>query len=107
MIYELREYKAVPGKMAAMVKRFNDDSLRLFKKHSMEVVFLSLTTFGQDTVNELVYVLKFDSEQDLATKWQAFYADTEWHNVRDASEVDGPLVVSVGRRILSPDAFVI
>ncbi|MBQ5265197.1 hypothetical protein FD776_13680 [Klebsiella pneumoniae] len=47
MIYELREYKAVPGKMAAMVKRFNDNSLRLFKKHSMEVVFLSLTTFGQ------------------------------------------------------------
>ncbi|RWR03029.1 hypothetical protein ED28_04310 [[Pantoea] beijingensis] len=105
MIYELREYTAVPGRMAAMVKRFNEESLRLFKKHGMEVVFLSLTTFGRDTVNELVYVLKFDSEQDLATKWQAFYADPEWHTVRDESEVDGPLVVSVGRRVLSPDAF--
>ncbi|WNJ82181.1 NIPSNAP family protein (plasmid) [Cedecea neteri] len=107
MIYELREYTAVPGKMAAMVKRFNEESLRLFKKHGMEVVFLSLTTFGPDTVNELVYVLKFDSEQDMATKWQAFYSDTEWHNVRDTSEIDGPLVVSVSRRVLSPDVFAI
>ena len=105
MIYELREYKTVPGKMPAMVKRFNDDSFRLFKKHGMEVVFMSLTTFGQDTINELVYVLKFDSEQDMASKWAAFYADTEWHAVRDASEADGPLVVTVSRRVLSPDAF--
>ncbi len=105
MIYELREYTTVPGKMPAMVKRFNDDSLRIFKKHGMDVVFMSLTQFGTDTINELVYVLKFESEQDMASKWAAFYADTEWHAVRDSSEADGPLVVKVSRRVLTPDAF--
>ncbi len=91
--------------MPAMVKRFNDDSLRIFMKHGMDVVFMGLTQFGEDTINELVYVLQFESEQDMAAKWAAFYADTEWHAVRDASEADGPLVVKVGRRVLNPAPF--
>ncbi len=105
MIYELREYTTVPGKMPAMVRRFNDDSFRLFQKHGMDVVFMGLTQFGENAINELVYVLKFESEQDMASKWAAFYADTEWHAVRDASEADGPLAVKVSRRVLNPDAF--
>jgi hypothetical protein len=91
--------------MSAMVKRFNEDSLRIFKKHGMDVVFMSLTQLGEDTINELVYVLKFDSEQDMASKWSAFYADNEWHGVRDASEANGPLVVKVRRRVLNPNDF--
>ncbi len=111
MIYELREYTTVPGRMPAMVKRFNEDSLRIFKGHGMDVVFMALTRFGEDTINELVYVLKtglcpeIRVRAGMATKWAAFYADTEWHAVRDSSEADGPLVVKVSRRVLNPDAF--
>ena len=38
MIYELRTYIIVPGRMADIERRFCDVTLRLFQKHGMEVV---------------------------------------------------------------------
>ena len=105
MIYELREYTTVPGRMPALINRFNDHTLRIFAKHGMEVVFMSLTEMGSNANNELVYVMRFDSYEDMATKWAAFRADPEWEEVRQASEADGPIVAKVGRRVLSPAAF--
>ena len=105
MIYELREYTAVPGRMPALVSRFKDHTLGIFARLGMEVVFMSVTELGADSSNELVYVMKFDSYDDMATKWAAFRADREWNEVRRASEADGPIVVAVGRRLLNPAAF--
>ena len=105
MIYELREYTTVPGRMPALIKRFNDHTLRIFARLGMEVVFMSLTEVGSNVNNELVYVMRFDSYEDMATKWAAFRADPEWEEVRRASEADGPIVAKLGRRVLSPAAF--
>ncbi|OLT08985.1 NIPSNAP family containing protein [Pseudonocardia sp. CNS-139] len=105
MIYELREYTTVPGRLPALVKRFNDHTLRIFERLGMDVVFMSLTDLGANTTNELVYVMRFDSYEDMAAKWAAFRADPEWNDVRGASEVDGPIVAAVSRRVLSPAAF--
>ena len=105
MIYELREYTTVPGRMPALVTRFKDHTLGIFARLGMEVVFISVTELGADSSNELVYVLKFDSYDDMATKWAAFRADPEWNEVRRASEADGPIVVAIGRRLLNPAAF--
>ncbi|WP_219412986.1 NIPSNAP family protein [Pseudonocardia nigra] len=105
MIYEIREYTTVPGRMPALVTRFNDHTLGLFAKHAMEVVFLSLTELGANSTNELVYVLRFDSYAEMAEKWAAFQADPEWRDARGASEADGPIVASINRRVLSPAAF--
>jgi hypothetical protein len=105
MIYELREYTAVPGRMPALVSRFKDHTLGIFARLGMEVVFMSVTELGADSSNELVYVMKFDSYDDMATKWAAFRVDPEWNEVRRASEADGPIVVAVGRRLLNPAAF--
>ena len=41
MIYELREYTAVLGRMPALVKRFNEHTLKLFEKHDIDCVFCS------------------------------------------------------------------
>jgi hypothetical protein len=105
VIYELREYTTVPGRLPALIKRFNDHTLRIFARLGMEVVFMSVTEIGSDVNNELVYVMRFDSYEDMATKWAAFRADPEWEQVRQASEVDGPIVAKVGRRVLNPAAF--
>jgi hypothetical protein len=105
VIYELREYTTVPGRMPALIKRFNEHTLRIFAKHGMEVVFMSLTEIGSSVNNELVYVMRFDSLDDMATKWAAFRADPEWDQARQASEADGPIVVSINRRVLNPAAF--
>ena len=105
MIYELREYTTVPGRMPALIKRFKDHTLDIFARLGMEVVFMSTTDLGPNVSNELVYVMRFDSYEDMAAKWTAFRADPEWNEVRKASEADGPIVAAVSRRVLSPAAF--
>jgi hypothetical protein len=37
-VYELRTYKANPGKLEALHTRFRDHTCRLFKKHGMEMI---------------------------------------------------------------------
>ncbi|MER5756935.1 NIPSNAP family protein [Streptomyces sp. NPDC002088] len=105
MIYELREYTAVPGRLPALIRRFNEHALKLLAKHGMELVFISLTEFGRNTVNQVVYVLRFDSYDDLERKWAALLADPEWIEAKRLSEVDGPIVASLERRILTPTPF--
>ena len=105
MIYEIREYTTVPGRMPALVRRFKHDTLSIFARMGMEVTFMSLTELGDDSNNELVYVMRFDSYDDMATKWAAFQADPEWRAARKASEADGPIVAKIRRRVLNPGAF--
>ena len=105
MIYELREYTAVPGKLPALIQRFNEHTLELFEKHGMDLVFISHTQLGDNSLNEVVYMLRFDSYDDLERRWAGFLADPEWRRVKAESEVDGPLNVSVRRRILDPSVF--
>ncbi|QYB00182.1 NIPSNAP family protein (plasmid) [Rhodococcus sp. USK10] len=105
MIYELREYTTVPGRMGDVVKRFNDHAIALFKKHGMDLMFISKTEFGDVSNNELVFALRFDSYGDMEHKWHAFHGDPAWQTVRAESEKDGPLVSTVRRRILDPTAF--
>jgi hypothetical protein len=38
MIYELRSYEVVPGRMPAMHARFKNHTVGLFKKHGIEVL---------------------------------------------------------------------
>ncbi len=105
MLYELREYEAVPGRLAALVARFRDHTLGLFERHGIEVVFISVTEFGENSNNELVYVVRFESYQQMQERWAAFQGDPEWQQVRRDSEKDGPLVARLSRRLLNAAAF--
>ncbi|WP_214368304.1 NIPSNAP family protein [Pseudonocardia sp. H11422] len=105
MIYEIREYTTVPGRMPALIKRFKDHTLGIFAKHGMECVFISLTELGDNGNNELVYVMKWDSYAEMADKWAAMMSDPEWVKVKAASEEDGPIVAKLSRRVLNPGAF--
>jgi hypothetical protein len=105
MLYELREYESVPGRMPALVSRFRDHTLGLFEKHGIEVVFMSLTEFGGNSNNELVYVVRFDSYQQMQECWASFQADPDWQQARRESEKDGPLVARLSRRLLNGAAF--
>jgi hypothetical protein len=105
VIYELREYVTVPGRMPALVNRFNEHTLRIFAKHGFDLTFISLTGLGDNSNNELVYVLRFDDYGDMERKWAAFQADPEWQKARAASEEDGPIVAQLRRRVLNPTPF--
>jgi len=105
VIYELREYVTVPGRMPALVKRFNEHTLRIFDRLGFELSFISLTGLGDNSSNELVYVLKFEDYGEMERKWAAFQGDAEWLAARAASEQDGPIVAQLRRRVLNPTPF--
>jgi hypothetical protein len=103
MIHEYRAYYIMPGRMPDIQKRFAEVTMKLFKKHGIEVVGFWEPVIGES--NELVYICAYP---DLATRervWKAFMADPEWQAARKASEANGPLVERVVNKIWRPTAF--
>lgn len=105
MIYEIREYTTVPGRMPALVQRFKEHGFAAFERHGIELVLISPTSLGEVSNNELVYVVRFDSYQEMADKWHALNADPDWLAARKASEEGGAIVARLSRRVLDPSPF--
>src|SRR5215475_4484522 len=94
--FELRTYYAAPGKLEELHARFRDNTLRIFKKHGMEVVgFWGPTDKEKGSENTLVYVLAFPSREAREKAWKEFGADPEWKKVAGDSEKNGKLTEKV------------
>ncbi|MDR3408150.1 MAG: NIPSNAP family protein [Methylovirgula sp.] len=104
MIYELRVYQPVPGRMAKLQARFRDKLVPLWQESGIRPLGFWTTLIG-DSSNELSYILQWDSLADRERKWTAFQNDPAWHKIRDESERDGPLVASIHNQILAPTDF--
>lgn len=104
MIHELREYEAVPGQMPRLLVRFEDQLLPIWVKHGILPLGFWTTVVGQSS-NRLTYMLAWKSLSDRETRWTAFQSDPEWHQVRDESEREGPIVAFIRNQILNPTAF--
>ena len=104
MIYELRIYTAMPGKMPALLTRFRDHTCEIFERHGMKNVGYWLNAVGGRT-DELWYILAYDSLAAREKAWESLMADTHWHKIRADSEVDGPLVHHAENRFMNPTDF--
>lgn len=104
MLYELRVYEALPGKMPALNRRFADVTLGLFAKHGIEVVGFWTNEVGGWS-DELTYMLRFADLGDRERRWAAFGADPDWQTARAASEADGPLLRRIRAQFLRPTAY--
>jgi hypothetical protein len=105
VVYELREYTAVPGRLPALIDRFNTTAIPLFARHGMDLVYIGRTNFGENSFGELVYMLSFADTADMDAKWARFIQDPEWVAAETASEADGPLIQTLKRRLLDPSPF--
>ena len=103
MIYELRSYEVVPGRMPAMHARFQNHTLGLFRRHHIEVVGFWEAIIG--TSNALHYMVRFDDLAHRERAWAGFGADPEWHRVRAESERDGPIVARIRNEIWRPSPY--
>jgi hypothetical protein len=104
MIYELRVYHTVPGRLPALVQRFDTVTCRLFEKHGIKQVGFWTVAIGESNT-DLVYMLQFESLSDREKKFAAFAADPEWIEARAKSEADGPIIASITNSILMPTTF--
>jgi hypothetical protein len=91
-IYEMRVYKANPGKFEAMHARFRDHTCKLFQKHGIELVGFWTPTQGGEAKTTLIYILAYPNAAAQKKMWQAFLDDPVWKKVKEESEKDGVLV---------------
>lgn len=99
--YEIRTYIAAPGKLEDLHARFRNHTMKLFKKHGMEVVgFWGPTDKEKGSENTLVYVMAYPNRAARDAAWKAFAADPEWQKARAESEKNGRLAEKVESVIL-------
>jgi hypothetical protein len=104
MIYELRVYHCVPGRLPDLLKRFDTITLNIWQRHGIEQAGFWTVLVGESN-QILYYMLKFDSLADREKKWNAFQADPEWHAARAETERNGPIVAKVVNSFLQPTGF--
>jgi hypothetical protein len=104
MIYELRIYRAMPGRLPALLSRFQDHTLRIWEKHGIRQAGFWTTLVGESN-QELTYLLAWESLAEREERWAAFQADPDWVATRKESEKDGPLVRDIRNQLLAPTAF--
>ncbi len=93
-VYELRIYHCHPGRLNALIARFQNHTTGIFEKHNMENVGYWLPTDPEKS-NDLYYILAYPSMEARNESWKAFGSDPEWKKVASESEADGKIVASV------------
>ncbi len=104
MVYEQRIYSCIPGRLPALLKRFEHTTIPIWEKHGIRSIGLWTVAIGEGS-HDLHYILAWDSLADREKKWGAFGADPDWQNGKAESEKDGPIIANIKSTILQPTAF--
>ena len=104
MIYEIRVYRCVPGRLPALLNRFSTITLKLWEKHGIKQAGFWTTLVGESN-QDLTYLLAWESLADRDKKWAAFQADPDWIAGRAKSEEDGQIILNIVSQLLVPTAF--
>ena len=104
MIHELRIYHCLPGRLPALLSRFETITLKLWERHGIRQAGFWTVAVG-DSNQDLYYLLEWASLAERETRWNAFMSDPEWLAKRAETEKDGPIVASISNLILQPTSF--
>ncbi|MBI10507.1 MAG: NIPSNAP family protein [Rhodospirillaceae bacterium] len=104
MIHELRIYHCVPGRLPALLNRFDTITLKLWEKHGIRQAGFWTMLVG-DSNQDLYYMLEWESLAEREEKWNKFAADPEWLEKRAETEKDGQIVAKVVNYMLQPTSF--
>ena len=75
MIYEFKTYRATPGSIAALIKRFNEKTMPIFARLGIEVQYCWTSDEEPDA---FFYLVGYASEEAKKAASAAFSADPEW-----------------------------
>lgn len=97
-VFELRTYHTNPGKLDALLARFRDHTVELFKKHGM--INVAYWTPVENDEQVLIYLMAYPSREKRDEMWKAFLDDPDWKAAYAASIKDGKLVKKVDQVFL-------
>jgi hypothetical protein len=104
-VYELRVYHAAPAKLADLLARFREHTVKLFDRHGMKSVAYWTPADEPEKSNMLIYILRHPSREAAAANWKSFQDDPEWKSVQEKSEANGKLVEKVDSTFLALTDF--
>lgn len=104
MIYELRIYDCCPGRLPALLNRFQNTTLKIWDRHGIKQAGFWTTLVGESN-HQLIYMLSWNNLAEREEKWGKFMVDPEWIEKRAASEKDAPIVKNVSSQFIVPTAF--
>jgi hypothetical protein len=105
VVYELRVYHALPGKLGDLLARFRDHTVAFFARHGIKSVAYWTPVDEPQKSDTLVYILRHPSREAAAANWKSFQDDPEWKSVRDKSEENGKLVEKIDSTYLTLTDF--
>jgi hypothetical protein len=103
VIYELRIYDVIPGKLQALNDRFANTTARIFEKHGIKVIGFWTDIVGVS--NRLNYMVAFDDLAHRESAWRETLSDPELVQVFAESEKDGPLIARMTNTIMRPTSY--
>lgn len=105
-VFELRTYSQLPGRNPAILARFKDHTMKLFKQHGLKNIAY-FTTIEKDPAvqSKLVYLVSHPSEEIAKTNWTAFVNDPKWKKVAADSEKDGKIIEKIESVYMKPTSF--
>jgi hypothetical protein len=104
MIYETRVYRCLPGRLPALLNRFETTTLKLWEGHGIRPIGFFTTLVGESSL-DLTYILAWESMAEREQKWNAFATDPAWLTARAKTEEDGQIVGNIANQFLQPTAF--
>ncbi len=104
MLYELRTYHAMPGRLPDLNRRFAEITMGFFKKHNVQVVGVWTNELGGSS-DQLIYMLAYDSLADREINWRWFFAYKNRLAQFAETEKNGPLLRRLTAHILRPTAY--
>jgi NIPSNAP len=104
LIHELRIYHCMPGRLPALLERFEKTTLGIWARHGIRQAGFWTVMVGPSN-HDLYYLLEWESLAERERKMAAFQQDPEWLAKRAESEKDGPIMSSFTNLFLQPTAF--
>jgi hypothetical protein len=104
MLYELRKYEVLPGKLPPLLNRFDTFTIHKWAEYGIRPIGFFTPQIGAAN-NLLIYILGWESAEERVTKFGKWQADPERARVWEETEKDGPLIRRVGNLLMQPTAF--
>ena len=103
MIYEMRVYRAVPGRLPALLKRFENTTLKIWDKHGIKQAGFWTALIG-DSNHELTLSARLGIARRAREEMERLHGDPAWVS-RPAtdSEKDGPIIANIEQSVPAAD----
>jgi hypothetical protein len=104
VIYEYRVYTCLPGRLPALLARFENTTLGFWDRYGIRQAGFWTVEIGASN-HELHYLLQWESMAEREERWTAFQSDPDWIAARAASETPDRIVASIRNEFWKPTAF--